>query len=68
MSAMCEAGFDVIDMYPLTDSYPEPIVDEVHYPNKVFNEVETMLEKYKAHYNKRVNNNAKKMRIKRCVS
>ena len=68
MSAMCQAGFDVIDVYPLTDSYPEAIIDEVHYPNTVFDAIETMLEKYKVHHNRRVNNDNKKSRIKRCVS
>ena len=68
MSAMCQAGFDVIDVYPLTDSYPNGIVDEAHYPNKVFDAVETMLEKYKVHNNVPVNINTTERRIKRCVS
>lgn len=66
MSAMCQAGFDVIDVYPLTDSYPDGTVDEVHYPNKVFDALETMLEKYKVHNNKAVDTTER--RIKRCVS
>ena len=42
MKAMCEAGFDVIDLYPMTDSYPDGTLanDVVHYPNKVFDTVE----------------------------
>ncbi|KAJ7374439.1 hypothetical protein OS493_007545 [Desmophyllum pertusum] len=63
MSAMCQAGFDVIDVYPLTDSYPGDTYDEVHYPDKVFDAMETMLEKYKVHYNKRVLDNTKKSRM-----
>lgn len=68
MSAMCQAGFDVIDVYPLTDSYPNGIVDAVHYPNKVFDAVETMLEKYRVHNNTPFNINTPERRIKRCIS
>jgi len=68
MSAMCQAGFDVVDVYPLTDSYPGGTVDEVHYPNKVFDAMERMLEKYKVHNNTPVNINTTERRIKRCVS
>lgn len=67
MSAMCEAGFDVIDVYPMTDSYPGGTEDVVHYPNHVFNAVEKLLEKYKANKNKRLEQNEKKSRIKRCI-
>ena len=55
MSAMCQAGFDVIDVYPMTDSYPRGTLDEVHYPDRVFHLMETMLEKYKTNGNMRVN-------------
>ena len=65
---MCQAGFDVVDVYPLTDSYPGGTVDEVHYPNKVFDAMERMLEKYKVHNNTPVNINTTERRIKRCVS
>ncbi|XP_031567322.1 uncharacterized protein LOC116302232 [Actinia tenebrosa] len=30
-SAMCEAGIDIVDMYPITDSYPDGTYDVVHY-------------------------------------
>ena len=68
MSAMCQAGFDVIDVYPMTDSYPRGTDDVVHYPNHVFNSVETLLEKYKAHNNKKLGENENKARIKRCIA
>ena len=67
MSAMCEAGFDVIDVYPMTDSYPGGTEDVVHYPNHVFNAAEKLLEKYKANKNKRLEQNEKKSRIQRCI-
>ena len=68
VSAMCKAGFDVIDVYSLTDSYPGRCTDHVHYKNKVFNMVETMLEQYKVHYNKKLDENEKHGKIKRCIS
>ena len=67
MSAMCQAGFDVVDVYPLTDSYPGATLDEVHYPKGVFDAMETMLEKYKVHNNTPEHINATERRIKRCV-
>ena len=67
MSAMCRAGFDVIDVYPMTDSYPGGTTDEVHYPNHVLSTMETLLEKYKVENNKRVGQNEKKDRMKRCI-
>jgi len=30
-SAMCEAGIDIMDMFPMTDSYPDGTYDVVHY-------------------------------------
>ncbi|XP_032237148.1 uncharacterized protein LOC5511879 isoform X2 [Nematostella vectensis] len=48
-SAMCHAGFDVLDVYPLTDSYPlgtgtpERPKDAVHYEHFVFDSVERLL-------------------------
>ena len=30
-SAMCKAGIEVVDMFPITDSYPEGTYDVVHY-------------------------------------
>ena len=70
MSAMCEAGFDVIDVYPMTDSYPGGTLanDVVHYPNKVFNTLETLLENYKANRNQRIGTDDSKRRIGRCTS
>ena len=70
MSAMCQAGFDVIDVYPMTDSYPAGTLanDVVHYPNKVFNTLETLLENYKANRNQRIGTEDSKRRIGRCTS
>jgi len=68
MSAMCRAGFDVIDVYSLTDSYPGRCRDHVHYSKDVFNMMETMLEQYKVHYNNKLEENEKHGKIKRCVS
>ena len=67
MSAMCKAGFDVIDVYSLTDSYPRRCTDHVHYNNKVFDMMETMLEQYKVHDNKKLDENEKIGQIKRCI-
>jgi len=67
MSAMCQAGFDVIDVYPLTESYPKGTIDVVHYPNDVFRAVETLLEKYKVQNHKRGNINKRKIRIVQCI-
>jgi len=68
MSAMCKAGFDVIDVYSLTDSYPYRCKDHVHYKNVVFYMIETMLEQYKVHYNKELDESEKDLEIKRCIS
>ena len=68
MTAMCEAGFDVIDLYPMTDSNPVGTLDVVHYPNKVFDTVETLLERYKMNNNQRLGMNERKRRIRRCTS
>ena len=67
MSAMCEAGFDVIDMYPMTDSYPGGTLDVVHYPNHVFSSMVTMLEKYKVNNYRQLSENETLNRIKRCI-
>ena len=64
---MCQAGFDVIDVYPLTDSYPGGTTDVVHYPDHVFRAVETLLEKYKVQNNKGVNRNKRKSGIVECI-
>ena len=67
MSAMCNAGFDVIDVYSLSDSYPPRCMDHVHYKMGVFHTVETMLEQYKVHDNKKLEENEKHGKIKRCI-
>ena len=68
LSAMCKAGFDVIDVYSLTDSYPVRCKDHVHYKFEAFQMMETMLEKYKVHYNRKLDENDKHGKIKRCIS
>jgi hypothetical protein len=48
-SAMCKAGIDVIDVYPISDAYPEGTVsksDPVHYSSWVFRDVERLLFKH----------------------
>lgn len=67
MSVMCEAGFDVIDIYPMTDSYPGGTLDVVHYPNHVFSSMVTMLEKYKVNNYRQLSGNETLNRIKRCI-
>lgn len=45
-SAMCDAGIDVIDVYPISDAYPEGTLsrsDPVHYKKSVFRAVEKLL-------------------------
>lgn len=47
-SAMCRAGIDVIDVYPISDSYPAgtiSLTDPVHYGGHVFRDVEALLYK-----------------------
>ena len=46
MSAMCRAGFEVLDVFPLTSSYMPGTLDVVHYENYVFQMAEIELEKY----------------------
>ena len=65
---MCKAGFDVIDVYSLTDSYPPGCVDHVHHKEKVFYMVEKMLEQYKVHNNRKLDENEKHGKIKLCIS
>ena len=45
---MCNAGIEVLDVYPLTASYPGGALDAVHYVDSVFASVEQLLEKTKA--------------------
>ena len=70
MSTICQAGFDVIDLYPLTHSDPEGTFpkDIYHYPHKVFFPLETLLEKYKVNKNQRIGTDDNKVRIRRCTS
>ena len=47
-SAMCRAGIDVIDVHPISESYPGGTVsqtDPVHYADHVFRDVEALLYK-----------------------
>lgn len=47
-SAMCRAGIDVIDVYPISDSFPGGTLsqtDPVHYGAHVFRDVEAFLYK-----------------------
>ena len=67
MSAMCEAGFDVIDIYPMTDSYPGGTLDVVHYPDHLFSSMVRMLEKYKVNNYRQLSGNERVNRIKRCI-
>ena len=46
MSAMCKAGFEILDVFPLTASYMPGTMDIVHYRNEVFNQAEIELEKF----------------------
>ena len=65
---MCEAGFDVVDVFPISDSTPDGELDHVHYEPRVFGPLETLLEKYKAQNNDRLGENERKNRVKRCIS
>ena len=49
MSLMCEAGFEVLDVYHLSASYPRGTRDVAHYNGKVFYPVEKLLEQYAIH-------------------
>ncbi|KAK3745500.1 hypothetical protein QZH41_001149 [Actinostola sp. cb2023] len=45
-SAMCKAGIDIMDMYPITDSYPDSTYDVVHYRPPASQPVVSILEDY----------------------
>lgn len=66
-SAMCEAGFDVVDVYPISDAYPNGTYDHVHYNPRVFWDLGTLLEKYKTQNNEKVDDNKWENRLKRCI-
>lgn len=70
MTVTCQAGFDVINVYLMTHSYPEGTRDNdiVHYANEVFDAMETLLEKYKVNNNKEIGPDDYKRRIRRCSS
>jgi hypothetical protein len=44
---MCRAGVDVVDIHPITDSYPDGPMDVVHYYGFVTYPLEQRLEAYK---------------------
>ncbi|KAK2561054.1 hypothetical protein P5673_016187 [Acropora cervicornis] len=67
-SAMCDAGFDVIDVYPVSDAYPNGTLDHAHYEPRAFWDMQTLLEKYKTQNNQKLNDNKWKNRLKRCIS
>ena len=46
MSAMCEAGIEILDVYHLSASYPGGSIDAVHYNNNVFHAAERVLARY----------------------
>ncbi|XP_044185154.1 uncharacterized protein LOC114947931 isoform X2 [Acropora millepora] len=66
-SAMCNAGFDVIDVYPISDASPDGALDHVHYNPSVFWDLETLLEKYKTQNNEKLDDNKWKNTLKRCI-
>ena len=67
-SSMCNAGFDVIDVYPISDAYPNGALDHVHYNPRVFWDLETLLEKYKTQNNEKLDDNKWKNRLKQCIN
>jgi len=45
-SAMCKNNISVLDVYPISDSYPPGTMDGIHYEGFVFNSVIELLERY----------------------
>ena len=43
---MCQAGYTVLDVYPITASYPAGTKDGIHFEDKVFNSAEDLLESF----------------------
>ena len=43
---MCKAGFDVLEMFPITASYMPGPADVVHYRDDVLSTTEDELERY----------------------
>jgi len=68
LSAMCQAGFEVIDVHPLTAANPEGLLDAVHYKDIVFESLEAMLAEYKTVNNTALNTDPRETRIKQCIS
>ncbi|XP_015767755.1 PREDICTED: uncharacterized protein LOC107346472 [Acropora digitifera] len=66
-SAMCNAGFDVVDVYPISDAYPNGAWDHVHYNPRVFWDLEKLLEKYKTQNNEKLDDKKWENRLKRCI-
>ena len=56
---MCRAGVKVLDVYPLTASYPDGALDHVHYADNVFAFVEQLLEKIMAQSSRASNDKEK---------
>ena len=44
--AMCKAGFIVLDVYPVSSSYPRGTLDGVHFSDIVFNPAADALERF----------------------
>ena len=45
-SAMCAGGISVLDVYPISASYPPGTMDGIHYDSETFYPVIEQLEKY----------------------
>lgn len=45
-SAMCENNISMLDVYPISDSYPPGTIDGIHYKDSVFDTVIDLLERY----------------------
>ena len=65
---MCNAGFDVVDVYPISDTTPDGALDHVHFNPSVFLDLETLLEKYKTQNNEKLDDNEWKNALKRCIA
>ena len=46
MSAMCDAGVPILDVFPMTSSTPKQPKDAIHYENDVLKPVENVLIHY----------------------
>ena len=64
---MCNAGFDVVDVYSISDASPDGGLDHVHYDPRVFWDLGTLLEKYKTQNNEKLDDNKWKNTLKRCI-